>query len=260
MRTYLALGAMLLAVGCKYNKETVPVDRDRVPIRVPHQQRIVALAVEEAVESLDLSALAGKSVSLEMTGVFPHSDGDLLGYLLDRLEGKLTRAGIRVLHPAPVLVVPASDDTAVTAVSPPNTTASTVGALTLADDPDFRLLVGVSWAGLDTRDKVRTDETLLTKQLGLAIGGFLGGLTLFTIADRTYGYVLSGLATVGGPAGAYMWSRWDTPFKHTYTLLGRARIVIDAIPTGEGAALQITGEGTAKIVADDNVTEGYMVK
>ena len=77
-------GAIAVLSSCKYNKETVPIRRAETDIRVPNQQRVVALATDQAVEALDFTKLAGKTVSIELTGVFPHSYDDLLAYLQAR--------------------------------------------------------------------------------------------------------------------------------------------------------------------------------
>src|SRR5688500_8221824 len=88
-RGLLALTALALTYGCRYSKETVPVSRSYDHVRVPNQQRLVALATDEAVEALDFTPLAGKTVSLQVSGVFPHSSEDLLAYLTGQIEAKM---------------------------------------------------------------------------------------------------------------------------------------------------------------------------
>jgi len=239
--------------GCKYSKETVPVDRSFTAVRVPNQQRLVALASEEAVEALDFKQLTGKSVVVELSGVFPHSDSDLLDYLRAQVEAKLARAGARVLHPAPALLIP-GDATAAAAPAAPGATS----VLELSEPADVRLLIGISWGGIDTRDKVRTDEPLLTKQVGLAAGGLLGGLVLFELSSSSFRKGFSAGIMLAAPIGAYLWYRHKSPFPHTYTLIGRVRVVAHAIPQA-GVSFTTEGRGTAKVIVDERSPEGYMV-
>src|SRR5438046_1624199 len=125
----LLIGALAAVCACKYNKETVPVRRAEADIRVPNQQRVVALATDQAVEALDLSKLQGKSVAIELTGVFPHSNEDLLGYLRAQVEAKLARAGARVLVQPPLLILPGAQPAAAGAAS----ASAAQGALALSE-------------------------------------------------------------------------------------------------------------------------------
>lgn len=247
----LAVATLLAAAplgGCKYSKETVPVSRDNAAIRVPNQQRIVALAVEQAVDALDFAELSGKSVTLEFSGVFPHSDVEVLAYVRTQLSTRLTRQGVRVIEPAPTIVLPGG------AVA--STGATTV---VLSDPADYTLKVGVAWGGIDTRDRVRTDEPLLTKQVGLGVGGLLAGLALLTIWDNKYGIILGVGSALRSPLGAWYWSRKETPFPHTYTLIGRVRLLVHATPTAAGTPITKEGVGESRILVDDTSAEGYML-
>jgi hypothetical protein len=249
-----ALAATAVASGCKYSKETVPVTRSYDAVRVPNQQRLVALAADEAVEALDFRPLAGKTVAVEVQGVFPHSNEDLLGYLTARVEAKLAKSGARVIQTAPVIVLPGT--TMATAAAPP--TGMTHG-LQLSEKADYRLLVGVSWGGIDTRDKVRTDEPLLTKQISLGVGGLLGGLFLASLSDSSFRQNFSMGVAIAAPVGAWLWYRKDSPFPHTYTLMGRVRVLAQGFPTGEGVAFSTEARGESKLIVDETNPEGYMV-
>jgi hypothetical protein len=249
----LFIGAVTALCACKYNKETVPVRRAETDIRVPNQQRVVALATDQAVEALDLAKLQGKSVAIELTGVFPHSYEDLLGYLRAQVEAKLARSGARVLAQPAVLVVPGVDAAGL------KVGTATQGALALVDPPDYRLLVDVSWGGADIRDKVTTDEPLLTKQIGLAAGGLISGILLLTISDSAFRQGFAAVGTIVTVGGSIAWFAKKTPFPHVVTLIGRVRIVAQAIPTKEGTSFTTEGSGESKIVNDERVPEGYMV-
>jgi hypothetical protein len=249
----LVMGLVCALTACKYNKETVPVRRAEAGLRVPNQQRVVALATDQAVEALDLTKLTGKSVGIEVTGVFPHSDEDLLAYLRAQVEAKLAKTGARVISQPPLVIVPGADPASVA------TAPATRGALTLTDPPDYRLLVNVSWGGADIREKVITDEPLLTKQIGLAVGGLITGILLSNQSDSSFRttFATLGVVVTVGSAGIWYWK--NSPFPKVTTLIGRVRIVAHGIPTKEGTAFTTEGAGESKIVNDERVPEGYMV-
>src|SRR5262245_25264735 len=96
-----------LIVGCASSvKEYVPIHGSSMPVRVPNQQRLVALAASQAVANaareLNLSQYAGFSGRVEVNGVFPHSATDLLEYVASALEFEMARVGMRVI-PHPIL-------------------------------------------------------------------------------------------------------------------------------------------------------------
>lgn len=274
---WLLCGALLCALsGCKYNKETVPIRRAPSDIRVPNQQRVIALATDQAVEALDFKPLEGKSVTIEVSGIFPHSHDDLLHYLRAQVEAKAARAGARVIvrdlmteavlaaEPAAApaaapaakpAAAPTGRGPAAAAVPPPPPPAP----VALSEEADYRLLVNVSWGGADVRDKVTTDEPLLTKQIGLGVSGLISGVLLYVISDSGFrkGFAVTGtLVTVGWSVG---WFYKKSPFPHVKTLIGRARVVVQGVPTREGTAFTTEGAGESKLVNDERVPEGYMV-
>lgn len=281
-----AVAALFLAFAlpaCKYSKETVPEARSISAVRVPAQQRLVSLAVEEAVESLDFKSIAGKTASIELTGVFPHSSDEMFDYLMQQVQSKLARSGVRVLglqaaaaprpalagaaadapaRPGPVAPAPAVPSWLTPKAKPkppppPVEAKPAAPAAAASAEPDFRLLVGVSWGGIDTRDKVRTDEPLLLGQLSLAGGGLLGGSALLVASDTTFRKGFSGFLMVSAVAGATVWFFVHTPFPHMYTLMGRVRVVVRGIPTKEGTAFTTEGNGTSKIIIDERNPEGF---
>jgi hypothetical protein len=100
-RMFLGLGLMALMVGCASTKEFAPVQAQPVGLRVPNQQRLVAKSATEAVKQactqLNLRQYAGKTVRVEINGVFPHSAEDLLDYLATAVEAEAASAGLTVL-------------------------------------------------------------------------------------------------------------------------------------------------------------------
>ena len=238
--------------GCAYNKELAPVAPAFTAAHVANQQRVMALAVDEAVEALDLSKLSGKTVSIEIAGVFPHSDEELLSYLTMQVEGKAVRAGAKIVKPGlPQVVVPGISNP----VSLPEKLPT----------PDYRIGIAVSWAGIDNRHKVTTDEKRLTGQVGTALGGIVGGYAMQNVGESGVRSVVPGNDTApkmlmyGGPIIAAVWALWKPPVLHTWTLVGRARIVVHGNPTGSAPAFQTEGSGASKIVIDEGSPEGYQV-
>lgn len=256
---FLFVVAFALA-GCSYNKETVPLARSWTPVRAANQQRVVALAVDDAVDQLDLSKLAGKAVVVELAGVFPHSNEDLLEYVRQQVEGRAARAGARVVElstvppPAP-MPMPASTPT-----------GKSVAIDLKQEAPEYRVLVGVSWGGLDTRVKAVTDEARLSGQLGLAVGGILAGYAVQNAGNSSLRYVVPGgkatastLLMVGAPLGAGVWAFLKPPVVKTTTLIGRCRVTVNVDPVSSGVAFSAEGSGVSRIVADDASPEGFML-
>ena len=290
-----ALCLSLSLPACKYSKETVPEARSVKSVRVPNQQRLLALAVEEAVESLDFKQITGKTVRVELTGVLPESGDDMLDYLTQQVEAKLARSGVRVLGVAPAAAPRAGGGETTAGISaaaveaprpgplapvkevpswakpslakkaaappppPPEVKPMSASGAAGGREPDYRLLVGVSWGGIDTRDKVRTDEPLLFGQLSLAGGGLLGGSAMIVASDSTFRKGMSGFLMVSAIAGAATWFFVKTPFPHMYTLMGRVRVMVRGIPTGAGTAFSTEGNGTSKIIVDERNPEGYLL-
>lgn len=257
--TQLTVGLLVLSLcACNnYVKETVPLAREKVTLRVPNQQRLIALATAEAVERLQFGPLSGKKVVVELTGVFPHAREDVGAYIQGEVEGKLARDGAIVLQPQ-VVVTPSIPG----AEGQPAVT--TGGALVMPTDAEYRVIVGVSWAGVDTQDKKTVDGGLLAKQIGLGLGGgLLGGILILAGGNVEGG---EGLAMVGGIvaplaiSGAVLWSIVQPPTLHIYKLMGRVRLSVEAVPLVPGGrGFQTVGEGQTEIVIDPTAEEGYLI-
>lgn len=240
----LACAAITISMAAcgGYSKETVAIAREKVTTRIPNQQRLVALAVDDAIERLDFSQLAGKRVMTEISGIFPHSKEDVLDYIESAVEGKLARQGAQVVD-RPASMVAAFNDS-------PNA----VGAINLDPTVDYRLAIGVSWAGVDTHDKKSVDVGLLAKQIGVAVSGIVLG-TLLAEDQPEIGSVLSTVGVGGGIA----WYFFDKPEVTSRRLIGRVRLRANAIPMQSGEAFLSIGEGQTEIVIDPQSEEGYRV-
>jgi hypothetical protein len=108
-------------------------------------------------------------------------------------------------------------------------------------DADVRVVASVEWGGVDYSDQ---------KYL---VGGRLAGMVIVGIFTFTI--------------GAFIWRAIQSPYSHIFTLHGRARIVVQAIPGGGEPApaglrsavrpARGVGEGEAKIVIDALSDSGY---
>jgi hypothetical protein len=234
-----------------YSKETVALYRDNVGLRVPNQQRLVALSTDEAVERLDFAALAGKKVVVELSGIFPHSRDDLMGYVQAQVEGKLARSGAIVVESGGALIVPS--------LPGQQPAVDSVGAIRLDPDADYRVVIGVSWGGVDTHDKKTVNTSLLLKQVGTGAGGALGGALLIGNEDSTIA-LIGAIVALAAPAGALVWYFIQPPTLHIYRLIGRVRLTVTAMPLGEGTAFQTIGEGQTEILIDPTAEEGFILQ
>lgn len=257
----LATALALVTPACGgYSKETVSLYREHVGMRVPNQQRLLALSTDEAVARLDFKGLAGKKVVVEMAGIFPHTRADVLDYIQGQVEGKIARDGGLVISAGQLVVAPA--ETNVPAGAAPATTDLTTGSvLSLTPgDADYRVVIGVSWAGVDTHDRLAINDSLLLKQ-GALMGG--GVLLMLIGAGQSDSNTAAGLASTGGLAftGGLLWYFIQKPTIHIYRLLGRVRLSVNAIPiVPGGTAFQTVGEGQTELLVDPTADEGYILQ
>ncbi len=249
MRTGLVSIAVLLFLnGCSHVKEFAPIRIAPMYPRVPNQQRLISQstlqAVEKAASGINLAQYAGKKIRVEVNGVFPHSEEDLLNYVAAAVEGEAARAGAMVLpRPDPrfvtdkvILSYSASD----VAASPgsgygtqtPNPTPT---QRPVEEQPDVRLVASVDWGGIDLKDHKYIKG-------GQLIGSILLSLPLLTLPI------------------VIIWNLVSPIYGHTFTMIGRVRVTLRAIPVSPGlAAAAATGEGESSVVVDPDSDTGYML-
>lgn len=253
--------ALVAALACTvpacggYSKETVSLYRDHVGMRVPNQQRLLALSTDEAVQRLDFKSLAGKKVVVEMSGIFPHTRGDVLDYIQGQVEGKIGRDG--------GLVISAGQIVTTTSEASGGSAEATTGTISLTPaDADYRVLIGVSWAGVDTNDKLAVNTPLLTRQMLLIGGGIaLAILGPAAMSDNATAAGILGILGLGAAGGGLVWRLVEKPTIHIYRLLGRVRLSINAVPLLPGnTAFQTIGEGQTEILIDPTAEEGYFLQ
>lgn len=244
--------AIVSAACGGYSKETVPLRREYVGMRIPNQQRLLALSTDEAVGRLDFKGLAGKKVVVEMAGIFPNTRRDALAYIRGQVEGKIARDGGLVISAGQDVVASADESTAEPEV---NETISLTPR-----DADYRVIIGVSWAGVDTHDRKVVNKPLLARQL-LVIGA---GIVLAVLGpprvnDSSLDWIVGGIG-VGVAVGGTVWHYADDPTLHIYRLLGRVRVSVNAIPIVPGGTpFQTVGEGQTELLVDPTAEEGYSI-
>lgn len=260
-RTLALVAPLAIAsVACGgYSKETVPLRRDHVEMRIPNQQRLLAMSTDEAVARLDFKGLAGKKVVVEMAGIFPNTRRDVLGYIQGQVEGKIARDGGLVISAGQTVVASAEGSAAEPGASE---------AISLTPrDADYRVIIGVSWAGVDTHDRKVVNAPLLVRQLAvMALGAGVAVFGPQIVKDshiRNESLVTS--ITVGtglGVAlGGVIWHYVDDPTLHIYRLLGRVRVSVNAIPIVPGGTpFQTIGEGQTELLVDPTAAEGYILQ
>ncbi|HTJ44759.1 MAG TPA: hypothetical protein VL463_21785 [Kofleriaceae bacterium] len=253
--------ALAFAAACGgYSKETVSLYREHVGMRVPNQQRLIALSTDEAVARLDFKGLAGKKVIVEMSGVFPHTRADVLDYIQGQVEGKIARDGGLVISAGQLVVAPAETNVLANG-APAATDVATGSVLSLTPgDADYRVIIGVSWAGVDTHDRLAINDNLLLKQ-----GALMGGGLLLAIigAGQSDSSSAAGFGSVGGLAftGGMLWYFLQKPTIHIYRLLGRVRLSVNAVPIVPGGTpFQTVGEGQTELLVDPTADEGYILQ
>jgi hypothetical protein len=224
MRLSLLLPLCAFA-ACTYSKEYIPVDPRPAGLRVPTEQKLVATAVAQAVsqasEQLKLSQYAGKSGQVEVNGVFPATQHELLDYVAAQFEGEMAHSGMAVVARPQY---------------PDQVTSLTVPARPCDEKdvkkPDVRLVASLDWGGIDYTDKKTVN----------------GG--------KVVGMIVVGILTFG--IGAVIWALADSPTDHTLVLDSRVRMTVRAIPGAPGVAPAIAGgEGSARIVIDPTSDSGH---
>jgi hypothetical protein len=300
MRSDVIIAGMFagLVFGCTATtKEYVPVETGTAPIRVPNQQRIVALSVQDAVKkacaSLNLRQYAGRTARVEVNGVFPHSAADLLDYIASGVEGEASASGLVVLPrpdltDAPEVVV---NTGAPPPPHPPSAAApqqsAVPGAAPAVADPYPPPAPPVaappalpSQAASPVLPPMKPEDVPADVRLVVSVDW--GGID---VKDDTYvkpwplvGQVLGGIAAgalivygiagedaegaiIGGTvaaAGDITWAAVHSSIGHSYTLQGRTQLTIRAIPAQTGLAYSVsTGTGESAVVIDSNDPKGY---
>lgn len=215
----------LIFSACGYTKEYVPIRSSASGIRIPNQQRLLAAAASRAVNracsqsTMKFTNYSGKTGRVEINGILPHSDRDLLDYIASGVEGYMARGGM--------LVLPRER-------RQKEKVAVHVGAgqAQTTEVPDVRVLVSVDWGGIDLKDKK------------------------YIVGGKVAGMVVVGIFTWG--IGAIIWGLASPPYGHIFTLDGKVKVTVQAVPVKAGSSYAIgAGEGSARIVIDTESDTGY---
>lgn len=293
-----ALVACMTTMGCTSSrKEMVPVARSAIALRVPHQQKLLALSVEQAVERLNFQGFAGRKFKVEVNGVLPHTKEDLLDYIRSAVELRLAQAGAIVVDGtekgddehaslispmAPQLTqnllgFPQGDPGAapqppVPEPSPPDTLSRPAPPVApapprLPANPDgepHRLIVGVSWGGMDTtvRHVTRPGPYVVATLVPVGIvGAGVGATAGVAAADGEGATAIPPIVATTGLIAFLIAYIAATDFSYdTYTLTGNVRLNVAVIPAnGEITAQQTTTEGKHEVVIDPTDDVGYRI-
>lgn len=262
-------------VACSWSRQTIPLTREAMAIRVPHQQRLVALALEQAVERLDFGAWKGLEFELEVNGVFPHSRQDLLDYMRTAVERRMREFGVKVARPLSAATwsprvgprvaqlgsayAPTEFALGVSTPQPRQTAARAVA--TPGPRTKNRVVVGLSWGGIDT-----SQQHLVNKASAGVYAGVAGGVSVLTFLptfiliaedeDEAFIPPLIGLPMLMGWLALYPLLA-DLTYD-TYTLYGRVRMMVSVMPEGSETKVMFA-DGESQVILDPTARTGYMV-
>jgi hypothetical protein len=265
LRLAVCLIASILGSGCgSFLKEFAPINPGSVSLRVPNQQRLLSQSVLQAVTSaaadasLNLAQYAGRSALVEVNGVLPHTQEDLLDYVAAAVESEIARAGLRVVPRPPLqrfAVRGEGGEGMMVNIIPRPIEGPPQSA-------DLRLVASVDWGGVDYQERKYIVAGRLAGQLGLLGGGLFFGSIAYGVGlsrgDFLGGITAGTLFMFGGPIAAGIWRLARSPTARTFTLSGRVRVTLRAIPVA--AALkpaQGVGEGEARMIIDTESASGY---
>jgi hypothetical protein len=266
---------LLLVGGCSSVKEFVPIHAASSPVRVPNQQRLVSLAVAQAIgnaaREVNLQQYAGLSGRVEVNGVFPHSAADLLEYIASGVEFEMAKVGMRVI-PHPTMAPVRYEAIA----SAPVIIMKEQGA-DATPQPDVRVVASVDWGGIDFKDHKYVVWSRVGPMLGVAVGllvtggiiigagqavgGSTNGTGFRTTADDTVPLVtgiIGGIFMGAGILTPLIGRMIDDGIGHQFTLTGRVRLALHVIPNTAGQRpAQGVGDGESHIVIDTRSDSGY---
>jgi len=253
--TAVALAVLLLGSACGHLKEFAPIRYSTIYPRIPNQQRLIAQPAREAAEkacaAVNLSQYAGKTARVEVTGVFPHSETELLDFIASVVEAEAARAGIAVLQRPDPRFAPDHVIIAHHGSGPPQ--------LPLPAQPvDLRLVASVDWGGIDLKDQQYIKAWPLAGQIALGALSLLTGIgATAAIGDDDLMPVTLGIPMLG-IASAIIWAVLDPSEGHVFTMQGRVRVTLAGIPQSAGlAAVSGFGEGESSVVVDPESHTGY---
>jgi hypothetical protein len=233
LSSVIGVALVLSFVGaCSWQRQTVPLARQAMAIRVPHQQRLVAMAVEQAVENLDFAQLAGKSWRTEVNGVFPHSREDLLDYVQTAVERRLGQSGATVIPHRPGEV---------------------------SDTKENRLVISVTWGGIDTSQEHFADKDNIFLYTGVGVGALLSGIVIAAVGGGGYTMIPASLLMAGGAGWLGVFPFVKDLTYDTYTLTGRVRLAVSILPAEGGQSTVLYAEGETQTIIDPASKTGFML-
>jgi hypothetical protein len=225
--------------ACTVNKTMVQMDREHSRFRSPVMQAQMGKAVEDAMRGVDFAAMAGRSATVEVNGLFPQSSEDLLNYVRSSIEAKASEQGVKIIAAVPCTPSPVP----MIANAAPFLCSPTV-------TPDYRIVVSLEEGGVQKSVRRELAPGKLAGQLSLVVGA---PLTIL-LAGVFFFYVMP-VAAIPLVAGV-LWMIFSPPYDDYVRLDSRIQLVIHRMPK-EGGGLTTKSEGKAAIELHPNEREGY---
>ncbi|MHC4660207.1 MAG: hypothetical protein ACYS8W_00835 [Planctomycetota bacterium] len=138
----IALGAFVLS-GCIQTTDMVklPLAERTMQIQSAMQQEVISLAIDAEVARLKFDDWAKRSAYVEVCGVFPPGENELLDYIKMSVEGRLLQAGVIIREKTDMLVEKKVDGDAVKEI------------FRATPDTDLRIVICVAQCGADQKKK-----------------------------------------------------------------------------------------------------------
>ncbi len=214
--------SVLAAAAAPVRTLDIPVDRGSATIPIAAQQRYLGRAVAEAIEQLDLRAVAGRRVALDIAGVLQMSDDDLGEFIAEEIKSHVALAGGRV-----------------------------------DEEAENRLIVRIAQAGIDR--VLESRKVSVPRKKGWPIAMMVTGSSVATLTalyasnDSSWNPIMIPLGVTGGLTAATGVGLLFLPPKRLTVEceVFRARVTIDTtfVPD-EGKSKKAHGE--ADILVDDS--------
>ncbi len=240
---------LIMFSACATNKQLMPTSMEIISPRLPIQQELISNAARQAIsetcKKIEFRNYAGKKARIEINGVFPHSNKDLLDYIAGAVEAKAAEEGVLV-EMSPVSRELILDEQFPRSENLHNNNATI--------SPDLRLLVSVDWGGIDySKEKYWQNSKLTTQLIFAAVticsGGVIDAMSMDVPVFSILGAVIPSI-----------WFAISPPIGHKFVLKSRVHMTISVIPLKkEIRAGTFSGNGQDSIVVDDKSSTGYLI-
>ncbi len=249
LRSTVLLGTIcLLVTGCTATRTQVQMDREPSTFRSTVMQGQMAKVVETAVLKQDFSALAGKTAVVEVNGLFPQTNTDMLAFVRTAIEARASQQGVKILAG-----VPCTPTGAVGALSPSSEAVTPLCLPTVL--PDYRLVVSVEVGGVEKSVRRELQVGKLIAQV-LVMGALpLTAIAVGLVFSGAFFYFLpfAGVALVTGAA----WMIISPPTEDFVRLRSKAQLLVHRIPREGGGTTVRSDGGNSDLELRPGDTDGF---